>query len=224
MDLREAIRRDAETPGRNLRALAPSVTDGPGRLAALGELVRERPDDPAVVELYLATVFARKARQVGSRVCLGPTFLKYAEAMDDQVRAALPANFHSLVRLVRQQPVPVVDPRMLAHALMLNGHLAAWLRRGTWREVLGVEGGLDEARAAYRKLRRQHHPDHGGDAETFHRIQTAWRQSQKEMKHGHEATRGARTDRQKQGQGGLSPRDSAGTTPAAAQTMRQGHE
>lgn len=189
MHLSKAIRRDAETPGRNLKAAASSVqVEGADRLAAIAELVRQSPDAPAAAELFMRELFARKSRQVGARVCLGPTFLRHVDAMDDEVRAALPASFHALVKLVRQQPVPLEDASLLAHSLMLNGHLAAWLRRGTWREVLGVEGGLDEARAAYRKLRRQHHPDHGGDAEVFHHVQRAWREAQQELRDGTEAT------------------------------------
>lgn len=42
--------------------------------------------------------------------------------------------------------------------------------------VLGVEAGADARalRAAYRKAAREHHPDRGGSAETFHQVQTAW--------------------------------------------------
>lgn len=221
MDLREAIRRDAEAPQRNLKAVASSVTDGPGRLDALGGLLQEHPDDPVAAELYLRELFARKARQVGSRICLAKTFLSHVDAMDPETRAALPATFEALVKLVRQKPVPLEDPRLLAHALMLNGHTSAWLKRavyGGWREVLGVpDGGYESAKRAYRRLRRRHHPDSGGDAETFHHVQRAWRQAREEL-HGEEttATRAARKSRQEQGAGALSPGDSAGTPAAAA--------
>ncbi|NLS10863.1 J domain-containing protein [Nesterenkonia sp. MY13] len=42
--------------------------------------------------------------------------------------------------------------------------------------VLGVPPEADSAtiRSAYRKAARQHHPDRGGSAEEFHRIQAAW--------------------------------------------------
>lgn len=33
---------------------------------------------------------------------------------------------------------------------------------------------LDEAKAAYRRLAMQHHPDRGGDAEAFKRVKEAW--------------------------------------------------
>ena len=41
---------------------------------------------------------------------------------------------------------------------------------------LGPDATLQEARAAYRKLAKEHHPDLGGDPEEFRRIQAAWQQ------------------------------------------------
>lgn len=43
-------------------------------------------------------------------------------------------------------------------------------------ELLGVSptASQDELRAAYRRACRLHHPDRGGDAAEFHRVQTAW--------------------------------------------------
>lgn len=45
-----------------------------------------------------------------------------------------------------------------------------------WRDVLGVPATASRAEieAAYRRLRSQHHPDRGGDAERFHQIQKAF--------------------------------------------------
>lgn len=37
----------------------------------------------------------------------------------------------------------------------------------------------DEIRAAYRRLAMKHHPDRGGDAGTFHKIQMAYEQLMK---------------------------------------------
>jgi hypothetical protein len=44
------------------------------------------------------------------------------------------------------------------------------------RQVLGVgpDATVEEIKQAYRRLARQHHPDAGGDAEQFHRIQQAY--------------------------------------------------
>lgn len=222
MDLREAIRRDAEVPQRNLRAVSAEVqVEGSGRLAAIAELVRQCPDDAATVEFYLVELFSRTCRQIGARIHLGPTFLRRIEDMDPEVRASLPATFEALVRLVRDKPVPLEDARLLGHALTMDGHVSAWLKReafGGWRDTLGVpmDAGFATAKAAYRRLRRKHHPDHGGDAETFHHVQRAWRQASEELHGaGTTATRAARKGRPEQGQGGLSQGDSAGT-PAAA--------
>lgn len=39
---------------------------------------------------------------------------------------------------------------------------------------VGITAGWDEIVQAYRQLVTQHHPDHGGDAERFHRIRSAY--------------------------------------------------
>lgn len=46
----------------------------------------------------------------------------------------------------------------------------------SWEEILGVPRGAttSEIKDAYRKQVMQHHPDKGGDAETFHKIQKAY--------------------------------------------------
>jgi hypothetical protein len=45
-----------------------------------------------------------------------------------------------------------------------------------WSDVLGVAENASRAEieAAYRRLRSQHHPDRGGDAERFHAVQKAF--------------------------------------------------
>jgi len=47
--------------------------------------------------------------------------------------------------------------------------------------LLGVSATAtqEEIKAAYRQLRSQHHPDRGGDADTFHKIQMAYEQLMK---------------------------------------------
>jgi len=48
-----------------------------------------------------------------------------------------------------------------------------------WSDVLGLSetAGRDEIESAYRRLRSQHHPDRGGDAEQFHRITKAYEEA-----------------------------------------------
>jgi len=48
-----------------------------------------------------------------------------------------------------------------------------------WSEVLGVDSSAtpNEIRAAYRRKSREHHPDNGGDANEFHRVQQALQQA-----------------------------------------------
>ena len=44
------------------------------------------------------------------------------------------------------------------------------------RKILGLSPrySKEELKTQYRKLAKEHHPDHGGDATTFKRIQTAY--------------------------------------------------
>src|SRR5699024_6592789 len=50
------------------------------------------------------------------------------------------------------------------------------MREPDFYAVLGLEPDAEAAtiRAAYRRAARQHHPDRGGSAEQFHRVQEAW--------------------------------------------------
>jgi hypothetical protein len=50
-----------------------------------------------------------------------------------------------------------------------------------WREILGVSvtAQSHEIDQAYRRLRSQFHPDHGGNSEQFQRVQWAYEQAQK---------------------------------------------
>lgn len=48
----------------------------------------------------------------------------------------------------------------------------------SWRDVLDP----DDPEGSYRRLRSQHHPDRGGDAEQFNRVQVAWEAFQSEVR------------------------------------------
>ena len=52
------------------------------------------------------------------------------------------------------------------------------LTRAEARRVLGVPAtaGADAVKRAYRRLAREHHPDRGGDPDTFHRLRLAFEQ------------------------------------------------
>lgn len=47
-----------------------------------------------------------------------------------------------------------------------------------WHDVLDPA----DPEGSYRRLRSQHHPDRGGDAEAFNRVQAAWDEFQKEAR------------------------------------------
>ena len=53
----------------------------------------------------------------------------------------------------------------------------------TWREVLGVgpSATLNEARAAYRRLASENHPDKGGTAEAMAEVNRAWQEAQEAL-------------------------------------------
>lgn len=46
----------------------------------------------------------------------------------------------------------------------------------TWWEIFCVDKNAPHSvvEAEYKKLRKRHHPDHGGDKENFHTVQIAW--------------------------------------------------
>ncbi len=52
-----------------------------------------------------------------------------------------------------------------------------------WRDVLGCHdtNSIAFIKACYRILRSEQHPDNGGSAEQFARIQRAWDQAQREL-------------------------------------------
>lgn len=187
--IRRAVLADAEAvPLPNLRPLAARIrAGGPRRLGAIGELVKQNPGDETVAEFYLEELLARSQRQVKGQQCLYKTFVKRVDAIEDDVWQALPQaarqSLKALVRLARETPIPVSDPRLLAHAVTVDGELSAWLRHSEWRDVLGVHtnAGHDEVEQAYRRLRREHHPDHGGDASRFRQTQDAWEQARQEL-------------------------------------------
>lgn len=56
----------------------------------------------------------------------------------------------------------------------------------SWREAFGFEPTakvtLDQVERSYRTLRSAAHPDRGGDAEEFDRIQRAWEMAQQELR------------------------------------------
>lgn len=58
------------------------------------------------------------------------------------------------------------------------------LPSGSWHEVLGVDkdANAEAIRNAYRALARDHHPDAGGDSETFKKIRSAYEEGMAQVK------------------------------------------
>ena len=61
--------------------------------------------------------------------------------------------------------------------------LPARATSGSWREVLevGPDAELNAARAAYTRLVRAAHPDHGGTVERLDAVRAAWGEAQREL-------------------------------------------
>ena len=55
-----------------------------------------------------------------------------------------------------------------------------------WRSTLGLgdDCTLEDVKAAFRELARQHHPDRGGDPKTMQRINAAREAAEQELGHG----------------------------------------
>jgi hypothetical protein len=62
----------------------------------------------------------------------------------------------------------------------------AYVRRqhqAEWRRILGLppEASLADARAAFHRLAKQHHPDAGGSNDRFIRVKRAWDDAQRSL-------------------------------------------
>lgn len=184
-ELAAAIRQDAEdVPVQGLNPLRALVKQrGRHRLPALGDLLVKSPDDRATLQLYLETLFQRSQRQVGGQMTLFKTFVRMVDELDADVRAALPSGLFTLARLAKEAPIRCEQPDLLAHALTIEGRLTKYLRSHGWRGVLDVpeDADTEAVRRRYMKLRREAHPDHGGDPDMFRDIQQAWEQAQDEL-------------------------------------------
>jgi DnaJ-domain-containing protein 1 len=109
------------------------------------------------------------ARQIGGRICLGPTFIRMVSEIEQEVREALPewtrAGLEQLEQLAKGAPVPLPeDSRTLAHALAIDGALVRFLRVGrkaSHYRVLGLDESADigDVKAAYRRAAMRLHPD-----------------------------------------------------------------
>lgn len=63
-----------------------------------------------------------------------------------------------------------------------RGYAALPAPGAPWRDVLGYSGGvLADAKRAYQRAAKNSHPDHGGSADQFHRVQIAWAAAQQEL-------------------------------------------
>ena len=176
------VRQDtAESPLCSLTSLSARIRRNTphARLDECARLLAEHDDDTAA-ELYLDELIGSTLRQHGPSMKLGPTFALAVRGIRQgawrhlapHTRAAL----SELARMALDEPVPVATSRELAHALVRNGRLAAYLTRSTF-EALGLEPGASHkaARAAYRRLAQKHHPDKAeGNTERFRAVRSAY--------------------------------------------------
>jgi hypothetical protein len=115
-----------------------------------------RPEDPGV-----AVWFAWGGMQVCIPVDRYQTVEGNLQAIHHIIEARRVELRHGTLALVRAS---------------FTGFLALPGSSKHWSEVLGVSKSASRAEieTAYKRLRSQHHPDHGGDAELFHAIQNAF--------------------------------------------------
>jgi len=136
----------------------------------------KEPKDPGVA------VYFRRARSAGAGDG-ARTFVNYAMACDvyNTVRSnlrALGLTVAALRTIERHGSRTLLERAFTGFAALP----AAGGSTRHWSEVLGVptSSSNDAIRSAFRSLARMHHPDQGGDTETFARISRAYQEAQTE--------------------------------------------
>lgn len=93
----------------------------------------------------------------------------------------------------RREPLRWTEPRWpegVKRQWALSGFkaLPAAEQKRHWSEVLGVPTSIGKdhqailARARYRDLQKEHHPDRGGDPNRMREVQRAWSEAQEDLR------------------------------------------
>lgn len=122
---------------------------------------QREPEDPGVA------VYWRDSTQDGHPMrCMAID--RYDRVADNL--AAIAATLEAMRAIERHGGAEILNRAFTGFTALTSGSTTHW------RDVLGVDDNASRAEieAAYRRLRSQHHPDRGGDAERFHQIQQAY--------------------------------------------------
>ena len=144
------------------------------RLPDAADMLVSRPHDPEATELYLWELFAFTSRQIDASLALGPTFARTVSELGEDVRNALPAHsLAALEALVRIAPLPLTDPRTLAHSLVIeDGKLVEWL---IGQEQKQTKTKTESGQQIFRRLAAKYHPDRAdGNAEVMSDLNQLW--------------------------------------------------
>ncbi len=90
-------------------------------------------------------------------------------------------NHIAAIRGQQRWGVGTIDQAFSGYAALPTPQIGWWIVLGIPREAT-----YSEVLAAYRNLAKVHHPDAGGNPETFLKIQAAWDDARKERKWQHE--------------------------------------
>jgi len=101
----------------------------------------------------------------------------------EQNIAALAATIESMRAIERHGGAKVIERAFTGFVALPE---PARTERG-WHTVLGVDflATAEEIEAAYRRLRSERHPDHGGTAAAFFEVQAAYEEAMAEIQAGH---------------------------------------
>lgn len=141
------------------------------RLSDAAAMLISRPLDPEAAELYLWELLSFTSRLIDAHLALGPTFARTVAELGDDVRKSLPPrSLAALEGLAQITPVPLTDARTLAHALVQDGALVAWL---TGQE--GKQAKTESGQQVFRRLAAKYHPDRAdGNAEVMSDLNQLW--------------------------------------------------
>lgn len=138
------------------------------RLDGLPRSDRGEPGDPGVAVYWQERAGARRVMAVD----------RYTRVADNL--AAVAATLEAMRAIERHGGAAILERAFTGFVA-----LPAPGAKRDWWEVLGVArtAPLDEARAAYRRLASEHHPDRGGDPGRMAEVNEAWARAQ-EAAHG----------------------------------------
>jgi len=128
------------------------------RLDGLPRSGQAEPADPGVAVYW---------RAAGDTRCMAID--RYDRVADNL--AAVAATLEAMRAIERHGGAEVLDRAFTGFAALPAPGTSEY-----WRDVLDPA----DPEGSYRRLRAQHHPDRGGDAEAFQRVQHAWEQCQQE--------------------------------------------